>query len=68
MTNKDMVKSVDPKKAKAPDADRAKEHHEETTPRTDLAGEQFPEKRDPEDSPQLKPMINARKKPGLRRE
>lgn len=68
MTNKDMVKTVDPTKAKAPDAGRAHEDREETTPRTGLADDQFPESSDPQDSPQLKPMINARRKPGLRRE
>lgn len=67
MTNKDMVKTVDPAKAKSPDADRAREEHEATTPRTGLAGEQFPDAGDPQDSAQLKPMINARRKPGLRR-
>jgi|GEM_PF-2402977 len=68
MTNKDMVKTVDPRKAKSPGADRASEDWDETTPRTDLAGDQFPVDADPQDSPQLKPMINARHKPGLRRE
>lgn len=67
MTNKDMVKTVDPAEAKAPDARRAREDRERTTPRTGLAGEQFPESDDPQDSNQLKPMINARSKAGLRR-
>lgn len=68
MTNKDMVKAVDPTKAKSPSADRAAEHWEETTPREGPPPEQFPDDVDPQDSNQLKPMINARKKPGLRRE
>ncbi|MGJ3262239.1 MAG: hypothetical protein ACFE0R_03300 [Salinarimonas sp.] len=68
MTNKDMVKSADPAKAKSPAADRAREERERSTPRVGLAGEQFPEDADPQDSNQLKPMINARSKPGLRRE
>lgn len=68
MTNKDMVKSVDPAKARSPGPDRAAEGRERETRRAGVAGEQFPETADPQDSAQLKPMINARAKAGLRRE
>jgi hypothetical protein len=68
MTNKDMVKKVDPQKAKAPDAARAKEARGEPTPRPGLADEKSPKSPAPLDSAKLKPMINARRKPGLRRE
>ncbi|GGK37207.1 hypothetical protein [Salinarimonas ramus] len=67
MTNKDMVKSVDPEKAKSPGADLAREEHARTTPRDGIRDEQFPDESDPQDSNQLKPMINARAKAGLKR-
>ncbi|WP_372421450.1 hypothetical protein [Salinarimonas chemoclinalis] len=67
MTNKDMVKSVDPAKAKSPGPDRALAEREATEPREGLATEQFPQDTDPQDSNQLEPMINARGKAGLKR-
>ncbi|WP_029030548.1 hypothetical protein [Salinarimonas rosea] len=67
MTNKDMVKSVDPAKAKSPGPERAREDRQATSPREGLAAEQFPDDVDPQDSNQLKPMINARGKAGLKR-
>lgn len=68
MTNKDMVKQVDPQKAKSPGAQTAAAERARTEPRAGLAGaEQFPPDVDPADSPQLKPMINAREKPGLKK-
>lgn len=67
MTNKDMVKSVDPEKAKSPGADRAREERAHTSPREGIRDEQFPDEADPQDSNQLKPMINARAKAGLKR-
>ena len=72
MTNKDMVKQVDPEKAKSPGADTARAERARTEPREGpreglAGGEQFPPNADPADSPQLEPMINARQKPGLKK-
>ncbi|MGP9822511.1 hypothetical protein ACTZWW_20995 [Salinarimonas sp. NSM] len=67
MTNRDMVKSVDPAKAKSTGADRARAERQATEPREGLAAEQFPADADPQDSNQLKPMFNARGKAGLKR-
>lgn len=67
MTNKDMVKHVDPRRAKSPGPETARADRERTEPRENLADkEQFPPDPDPADSPQLEPMINARRKPGLK--
>lgn len=66
MTNKDMVKDVDPAKAKPTGPEAAAADRVRTEPRVGIADEQFPQDADPQDSNQLKPMINARKNPGLR--
>lgn len=72
MTNKDMVKQVDPQRAKSPGADTAREERARTEPREGpreglAGGEQFPPDPDPADSPQLEPMINARRNAGLKK-
>lgn len=66
MTNKDMVKDVDPAKAKPTGPEAAAIDRAATEPRVGTRDEQFPPDADPQDSNQLKPMINARKHPGLR--
>lgn len=72
MTNRDMVKNADPAMAKPTDgtADRpAADRHAAGSPAgTSKPDEQFPPSEDPLDSNQLKPMINAKQHPGLKRE
>lgn len=66
MTNKDMVKAVDPAVAKSPGPERSAADRAATEPRDGPPPEQFPPDADPQDSNQLKPMLNAKKNPGLR--
>lgn len=76
MTNPNMIKGPgDPNKAASAveglsgdeGTPRAPEGRERTTPATASAEEQFPPTEDPLDSNQLKPNINTKHGPGLKR-